>query len=60
MGIITDMKFTNTDPSGYTVTLEFNADNVGIQEVLKHFTYFLRGCSYIIDSDQYISLEKDD
>jgi len=54
------MKFTNTDPSGYTVTLEFNADNVGIQEVLKHFTYFLRGCSYIIDSDQYISLEKDD
>ena len=54
------MKFTNTDPDGYTITLEFNADNMDIQEVLQYFTYFLRGCSYTIDSDQYLSVEQDD
>lgn len=54
------MKFTNTDPDGYTITLEFNADNMGIQEVLQYFTYFLRGCSYTIDSGQYLSVEQDD
>jgi hypothetical protein len=54
------MKFTNTNSADSKITLEFNADLMSIQEVLQQFTYFLRGCSYIIDSDQYISLEKDD
>ena len=58
--MLTDMKFTNTDPGGCTITLEFNADNMDMQEVLQYFTYFLRGCSYTIDADQYLSVEQDD
>jgi len=54
------MKFTNTDLTGSTITLEFNADNSDIHEVLQHFTYFLRGCSYTINSGQYLSVEQDD
>jgi len=54
------MKFTNTDPDGTTITLEFSADDMDIQGVLQQFTYFLRGCSYTIDSGQYLSVEQDD
>jgi len=54
------MKFTNTDPDGTTITLEFSADDMDIQRVLQQFTYFLRGCSYTIDSGQYLSVEQDD
>jgi len=54
------MNFTNTYQDGPTITLEFNADNMDIHEVLQQFTYFLRGCGYTIDSGQYISVEQDD
>jgi len=54
------MKFTNTELNGYTITLEFDATDMDIHEVLQHFTYFLQGCSYTIDSNQYLSVEQDD
>ena len=52
------MKFTHTDED-YTVTLKLHKQDLSLDEVLKHFEYFLKGCSYVIDSDQFLSLEKD-
>jgi hypothetical protein len=50
------MKLTDTGFEGVTTTLEFNADDMDIDELLIHFTHFLRGCGYVIDSDQYITM----
>jgi hypothetical protein len=52
------MKLTDTNAEGVITTAEFDANDMDIDSVLMQITYFLRGCSYIIESNEHIGLIK--
>jgi len=44
----------------FSVTVEVHNEDADLDEILQFFTYFLRGCSYSIDSGEYLSKERFD
>lgn len=65
------MKFTHTQ-RGYTsdsgdfrspattITYEIHDEDLTVEEVLEQFQYFMKGCSYMMDSGSIEFLEYDD